>query len=111
MRVFKIKSIKWVWLLLFFGYLSVNLNKKKKNYILKIGDMLFGLFLIKNRVFLAKLRFKFYKPRKLYSFLEYEPSINSFVCLSTPIKHSCKVANEDRLVTKKFIKYTYLNTY
>ncbi len=111
MRIFKLKSIKWVWLLLFFGYLTVNSNKKNKSYILKIGDILFGFFLVKNRTFLTKLRLKFYKPRKLYSFLEYESCLNSFICLSTPIKYSRNVANEDRLVTKKFIKYTYLNTY
>jgi len=33
MRIFRIKSLKWVWILLYFGYLTVNLKKKKKNYI------------------------------------------------------------------------------
>ena len=30
MRIFRIKSLKWVWILLYFGYLTVNLKKKKK---------------------------------------------------------------------------------
>jgi hypothetical protein len=112
MRIFRIKSLKWVWILLYFGYLTVNLKKKKKNYIVQINDLIFGWFLLKNYLFLRKLRTRFYKPRRLYSFLEYEPSINSYIALSLPIKY-LKLSSDknDRLISKKFIKYTYLKTY
>jgi hypothetical protein len=112
MRIFRIKSIKWVWILLYFGYLTVNLKKRKKNYIVQINDHIFGWFLLKNYAFFRKLRTRFYKPRRLYSFLEYEPHINSVICLSLPIKYTRLPSDKnDRLISKKFIKYTYLKTY
>jgi len=112
MRVFRIKSIKWVYILLYFGYLTVNLKKKKKNYIVQINDLIFGWFLLKNYAFFRKLRTRFYKPRRLYSFLEYEANINSLICLSLPIKYGRLPSDKnDRLISKKFIKYTYLKTY
>lgn len=118
MRLFKIKSIKWVWFLLYFGYLTINLKKKKKNYIVQINDLIFGWFLLKNILLLRKLRTRFYKPKTLYYFLEYEPRINSFICLSLPVKskniftwQKINIFDTDRLVSKKFIKHTYLKTY
>lgn len=118
MRVFQIRSTKWVWLLLYFGYLTVNLNKKNRFYILKQGDILFGWLLLKNYKFFRKLRAYFRKPHLVYSYLEYEPSIKTFICLSSPFKYSSifndrnrLTTNLNRLITKKYIKYTFLRTY
>jgi len=111
MRIFKIKSIKWVWILLYFGYLTVNFKRKKKSYILKKGDIIFGWFLFKNFGFIYRLRKRIYKSWKIFNFLEYEPFINTFVCLYLPVKNIKTAYEKDRLVSKKFVKYTYLKSY
>lgn len=111
MRLFKIKSITWIWVLLSFGYLTVNLKRKHKSYVLQTGDLIFGWFLLKNSSFFYKLRARFYTPRKLYSFLEYELKIYSFICLSLPVKYVRQPFGNDRLVSNKFIKYSHLKTY
>jgi len=97
--------------LLFFGYLTVNFNKKNKSYLLQQSDMIFGWFLFKNFTFFYKLRENFYQTRKPYNFLEYEASLNTFVCLRLPIKYRRNLISDDRLIANKFVKYTYLKTY
>jgi hypothetical protein len=109
-RLFKVKSTRWIWIFLHLGYLSINLKRTKKNYILKKKDLLFGWFLVKNFVFFRKLRIRAHAPTP-YIFLEFEPLINSYICLSLPIKYLTRSITKDRLFENKFIKYSYLKTY
>jgi hypothetical protein len=118
MRIFKIKSIKLTCLLLYFGYFTVNLKKKQHNYVAQKGDFFFGWFLLKNTTFFRKFRVKLYGNKRPYTSLEHELGINSFICLSLPIKYPYYMHNQvksqynkDRLISNKFIKYTYLKTY
>ena len=110
-RVFKIRSLKWISILLYFGYITVNLKKKRRYYILQLDDLIFGWFLFKNYLFLFQLIKRLNKPKKLYNFLEFESFLNSFICLSFPIKNIYKNSSSDHLMCKKFIKYMYLKSY
>ena len=111
MRIFKIKRLKLTWALLYFGYLTVNFKPVTRYYILKVNDIIFGFFLLINFNFIYKIRFKRRNSRQLYSFLERESKINTFICLTPPIRYSTIISNKERLISKKFIRYTYLTTY
>jgi hypothetical protein len=110
-RIFNIKRIKWTWTLLYFGYLTINFKPVNRYYILKVNDIIFGFFLLANFNFFNKISFRRRNPRQLYCFLERELKINTFICLTPPLRYSSIISNKDRLISKKFIKYTYLSTY
>jgi hypothetical protein len=111
LHFFRICSLRWVWVLVFFGYITVNLKLHNKFFILQLGDILFGWFLLKNSKFLSKLRRRVRHRRYFYNFLEYEPSINSISCLTPPLKSFIDLNSRSRLVLKKYIKYTFLSIY
>jgi len=111
LRIFKVKSIKWIWILLYFGYITINLKKKSRSYVLQRGDLIFGWFLLKNFLFVFRLTKRLNKPCKLYNFLEFESFLNTFICLRFPIKYIRDTSGDDRLISKKFIKYMYLKSY
>ena len=111
LHFFKLCSLKWVWILVFFGYITVNLKLHNKFFILQLGDILFGWFLLKNSRFLSKLRRRVRHRRHFYNFLEYEPAINSISCLTPPLKSFIDLNSRSRLVLKKYIKYTFLSIY
>jgi hypothetical protein len=118
MRIFRIKSIKLALLLIRFGYITINLIIKNQNYVAKKGDFFFGWFILKNVNFFRKFRVKLYGNHKAYTNLEFDLAIHSFICLSFPVKYPDYLHSpiniqydKNRLVSSRFIKYTYLKTY
>jgi len=110
-RFFFIKTFVWVWLLLYFSYITINLKKVNKHYVLKQHDLIFGWLLIKNSHIYKHMRIVPYTKASRFNFIEYDGNINSFIFLSHPVKYSRFSYNIFGFSSEKFFKYTYLNTY